>query len=681
MRVRTLPLTLAAASLAVAVLLPPARGRADEKTDENKVSGAVSAGPPPWLAGFDATKGQPIGMTEADAKAYLMKQIKSEWVLDPKAKDHPAIWSNVVLLMTPAWKVDVPAFSLSKYEVTNAQWERFLEDRMESYVTQKGDTLEGLSARFFHIANPELAMADVQRGWRAVLARNADALLPVLNPDGDAKWDPLVARAQERSLPEGLRVRFPRYMPPPHWKNGVLPDNERRRPMHYVSWEQAVDFCNWAGLHLPTEFEWERAARGPEGRWFPWGNEWDPLKAIWQGFNAAALTAAREHDKHPETPAPPPPVGRTDSPSDTPKEMPNAVEVDAHPEGATPEGVLHMIGNMAEFTSSKAALYPGSKTGFAFADGTTVVVRGGSFQDRAETLLAADRNAEGPTGTNVPSNAVDNYGFRLASYPVAGADMTLLVAQRYNETLGLDQARNWLPLPAGVKDGDRKEAELYSGFDAQLTAGILERHLVNESPDQVFVTGPATGVAFLPVRGYSQERVKTAAELMKLTGDPDRPVLLGVLVGTGRSGFEVVNDVTDEAGATTRTKTTIAFADPRLDFKPSAPPERLLTSENIGAVLLLEGARVAVYAPNITLNGKAKYREGLLGYLEYIAEVTPAAKDKSGAVGEWRDGIAFLSAAVPWLDRKGQAVNRSSGGVRLTLRVPFVRDVKAAAKK
>jgi formylglycine-generating enzyme required for sulfatase activity len=102
-----------------------------------------------------------------------------------------------------------------------------------------------------------------------------------------------------------------------HWANGAYPPGAAKKPVTWVSIEDARAYAAWAGKRLPHEWEWQFAAQGTDGRTYPWGNTWDP----------AAVPA--------------PDRGRT---------MAEAADVDAHPKGASPFGVQDLVGNVWQMT-------------------------------------------------------------------------------------------------------------------------------------------------------------------------------------------------------------------------------------------------------------------------------------------------------------------------------------------
>ncbi len=249
-------------------------------------------------------------------------------------------------------------------------------------------------------------------------------------------------------------VKATHHPPPAHWKNGIHSPDAAKLPVVQVSWHDCNTYARWAGKRLPTEAEWEKACRGPDGRIYPWGNAFAESPELTQ-ILTSHLT----------------PVG-------------------SRPTTASPYGVHEAAGNVWEWTADWYQPYAGTKTAAVPKHKT---LRGGSWLEvrdgTAKRYFRCANRLHAP-----PDYTAGNIGFRCVqplppgqnyAVHVPTAALTDYVKQHKHRNLTLIQKR---ALRNSIKD---------SGIALLLIGGGTYAYIVR--PDVVLgaVTAGIIGLGFL----------------------------------------------------------------------------------------------------------------------------------------------------------------------------------------
>ena len=135
------------------------------------------------------------------------------------------------------------------------------------------------------------------------------------------------------------------YETPSHWKNREYPEGEGNLPVTQVTWYEAFSYALWAHKRLPTETQWEKAARGIDGREYPWGNKFE------KGMANIGIDGAK-----------------------------SAVPAKQFPKDVSPYQVYDMAGNVMEWTLNWYQPYPDSHYKSSRFGQKLKVIRGSGFQ-------------------------------------------------------------------------------------------------------------------------------------------------------------------------------------------------------------------------------------------------------------------------------------------------------------
>jgi formylglycine-generating enzyme required for sulfatase activity len=271
----------------------------------------------------------------------------------------------------------LPAYSIGRYPVTNAEYALFVEDggyrearwwceagwqwRQGGPDAHAGAMEDWLDFRVW-LQERDIAQISRQRKWA---------------PQRTHFWKEMVQLSEEEAQERAQQIFDRPFDRPAYWDDRDL--SSPGRPVVGVNWYEAAAYCRWLAavtgreFRLPTEAEWEKSVRGTDGRVYPWGEKFD-----------AAQCNTVEGQVYTTTP------------------------VGLYPDGVSPCGLFDGAGNVWEWTGDWYKMYPGGEPRDEFGEKFRAV-RGGSWDNGRTLARCAYR------GRDVPVNFSSDVGFRVVS--------------------------------------------------------------------------------------------------------------------------------------------------------------------------------------------------------------------------------------------------------------------------